>query len=107
MSQAAAAAKREDVDAPNEWRRDWKSLKAVEGYAGGGITTTTKSQARAFMDMLVKGGMSAAKHNRTLMMCRKFFGWAVETTRATENPFDGIVEKRERKKVDITYLTRE
>ncbi len=107
MTKAALAANRKDVDSPNQWKRDWKSLKTKDDYEGGGITTTTPEQARDFMNMIVKAGMSMARYNRTLMMCHKFFGWAVKTGRASINPFAGIPQKKEPKKVDITYNTRE
>jgi integrase/recombinase XerC len=72
----------------------------------GGLEAVTPDQAQGFLDGLLSK-VTPARRNRALIMCNRFYKWAVRTRRATDNPFDGIKLLKEVRASDIAYCTRE
>jgi len=81
-------------------------LRRLEAFTGGRLEYTTPDQAQGFLTKLLADGLKPARRNRALIMCNRFFKWAIRTKRTQENPFAGIKLLKEARSEEIVYCTK-
>lgn len=111
------------LNATGEWLWDYESvlkqevvaswalpslsmLRRLDEFVKEGVERTTPDQAQGFLVKLLQDGLKPARRNRALIMCNRFFKWALRTRRTLENPFAGIKLMKEERSLEIVYCTK-
>ena len=81
-------------------------LRRLREFTGVEFDRVSPDRAQGFLTDMLKR-VTPARRNRALVMCNRFYKWAIRTERAKTNPFAGIRLLREERSGDIAYCSRE
>lgn len=88
----------------SEWARNSLSyIRRLENACGSLDKISPGAASKYLADMA--SVRSPGTRNRALAACSRFYKWLVRTGRAGQNPFAGIAQMREERRIEIVHCT--